>query len=252
MNRGSEYGDRHAFLARATTFAARDAAPNVAHPLPEDRAGADGFVPIGYRTLTAGLGALAGDFERNATAVLLDVVRCVGAGPTPQQLAAMIEEHNVRTAVVSREAAAIAVGAQLSSLGVDVADYTPSGAVTADLGVTSPRFGIAATGSLVQDSTLEGSRGASLVPRVHLAVLPADRIVATTADVLRAYRPPGTRMSLPAQQIDRVHGQAGQHERSAMPTNITFITGPSRTGDIEMILTVGVHGPITVVIALCG
>jgi L-lactate dehydrogenase complex protein LldG len=227
--RGVEYGDRHAFLARATTFAARDAAPNVAHPLPSERAGDDGFVAIGYRTLTAGLGVLADDFERNATAVMLEVARCGVAGPTSEQLAVFVEEHGVRTAVASRAAAAIAVGAQLSALGVDVADYTPAGAVLADLGVTSPRFGIAATGSLVQDSTLEGSRGASLVPRVHLAVLSVDRIVATTADVLRAYLPP-----------------------AAMPTNLTFITGPSRTGDIEMILTVGVHGPIKVVIALCG
>ena len=229
MNRGAEYGDRHAFLARATTFAARDAAPNVAHPLPAERAGADGFVPIGYRTLTSGLNSLADDFERNATAVLLEVVRCEAAGLTLDQLAVFVEEHSVRTAVVSREATAVAAGAQLSELGVDVADYTPERAVLADLGVTSPRFGVAATGSLVQDSTLEGSRGASLVPRVHMAVLPVDRIVATTADVMRAYLLSAT-----------------------MPTNITFITGPSRTGDIEMILTVGVHGPIKVVIALCG
>jgi L-lactate dehydrogenase complex protein LldG len=237
LPRGTEHGDRHAFLARAATYAARGAHDNVAHPLPSDRAGADGFVPIGYRTLTAGAAgvgaslptALADDFERNATRALLGVVRCADGGPSDFLLEPMIEDESIRTAVVTRDPVAQRVGARLAALGVDVADYTPQRAVTADLGVTAPRFGVAATGSLVQDSTLEGGRGASLIPRLHLAVLPVDRLVATTADVLRAMRP-----------------------SASLPTNVTFITGPSRTGDIEMILTVGVHGPVKVTIALCG
>ena len=58
-------------------------------------------------------------------------------------------------------------------------------------------------------------------------VLPASRIVATSADVLRSLG-----------------------DGRALPANLVLITGPSRSGDIEQIMTLGVHGPLAVEIAL--
>jgi L-lactate dehydrogenase complex protein LldG len=58
------------------------------------------------------------------------------------------------------------------------------------------------------------------VPPVHIAILRASRIYATLADVLAML-------------------QSGKELSPA----ITFITGPSRTADIELTLTIGVHGP---------
>lgn len=216
---GTEHGSRSAFLARARGFAARGTGDNIAHPLPPAGEDASGHVPIAYRLLDDA--DLVGSFERNAMATLLNIHR-VGPAVSDEFLSALMIDAGISTAVVSAEPLAQEVGRQLTRLGVDVRAYDREAAAEADLGVTAPFAAVAGTGSLVQDSTLEGARGVSLLPRLHLAVLPATRIVATTADVLvpLSTNPP--------------------------PANLVFITGPSRTGDIEMILTVGVHGPIAV------
>lgn len=86
----------------------------------------------------------------------------------------------------------------------------------ADLGITAAQNGIAETGSLVLASDRERHRLASLVPPVHVAVLEADAILATLDDALG---------------------------NGSLPPLLTLITGPSRTGDIELTIVVGVHGP---------
>ncbi|MBK8096527.1 MAG: LUD domain-containing protein [Planctomycetes bacterium] len=87
-----------------------------------------------------------------------------------------------------------------------------------DVGVTSAWLGIAETGTLVLRSDLERSRQASLVPPVHVALLDSRRLVGTLGAAL--------------QQLPR-----------PLPPAVTFVTGPSRTADIELQLVVGVHGP---------
>jgi L-lactate dehydrogenase complex protein LldG len=74
-----------------------------------------------------------------------------------------------------------------------------------------------------------GSRTASLLPPVHLALVRRDAIVATPGDLLR---------HLPERLPD------------GLPSNLVLITGPSRSADIELQLTVGVHGPRELVIGL--
>jgi L-lactate utilization protein LutC len=89
-----------------------------------------------------------------------------------------------------------------------------------DVGITKAQAGIAETGTLVLDSAVELNRLVSLVPPVHIAILDASRIYATLGETLAML-------------------QSGDEISPA----ITFITGPSRTADIELTLTVGVHGP---------
>lgn len=89
-----------------------------------------------------------------------------------------------------------------------------------DVGITYAQAGIAETGTLVLDSSRERNRLVSLVPPVHIAILDAARICATLGETLALL-----------QSADEISPA------------ITFITGPSRTGDIELTLTVGVHGP---------
>jgi len=94
-----------------------------------------------------------------------------------------------------------------------------------DAGVTTAQWGIAETGTLVLESARERSRLLSLVPPIHVAVLSTRCICESLGDALARVR------------------QGASHA-------ITFITGPSRTSDIELTLVVGVHGPQTVHVLL--
>ncbi len=129
-------------------------------------------------------------------------------------------------AVVSADPECDGAAQILAALGVEVlAAEFPEVVAQADLGVTGALGGIALTGSLIVDSRRAQSRLASLLPEVHLALLPAEAIVATPGDLWR-------------------------HLPEELPSNLVTITGPSRSADIELQLTIGVHGPRRVLIAL--
>jgi L-lactate dehydrogenase complex protein LldG len=89
-----------------------------------------------------------------------------------------------------------------------------------DVGISTAQAAIAETGTLVLESAHERHRLVSLVPPVHIAIVDASRICETLAEALTV-----------------LHG-AGE----ISPT-VTFVTGPSRTADIELTLAIGVHGP---------
>lgn len=93
------------------------------------------------------------------------------------------------------------------------------------IGATEADYGIAETGTVVEVSSPSRSRLASLLPESHLVVLPVDRLRAGLGEVLSEIEPP--------------RGAA-----------VTLITGPSRTADIEQVLTIGVHGPARVHVVL--
>jgi L-lactate utilization protein LutC len=103
-------------------------------------------------------------------------------------------------------------------------------AATAMVGVIEATAGIAATGTIVVDSDRTG-RLVSLLPRVGVFVLREQDIVALTGDVLRTH---------------------AERWPDRPPTNVVLVTGPSRSGDIEMRLVVGVHGPGEVHAVLVG
>lgn len=94
--------------------------------------------------------------------------------------------------------------------------------LASDLGLTEVQWAIAETGTLVLESAAERHRLVSLVPPIHVALLDASRILPTLGAALAALR------------------QGGPESLSHA---VTFITGPSRTADIELTLVVGVHGP---------
>lgn len=87
-----------------------------------------------------------------------------------------------------------------------------------DLGITSAQWAIAETGTLVLESDRESHRLTSLVPPEHLCVLKAGNIRQTLSEILEAT----------SRELSRT---------------MTFITGPSRTSDIELTPAIGVHGP---------
>ena len=88
----------------------------------------------------------------------------------------------------------------------------------AHIGITQMHWGIANTGTLVQDSTAAAERLASMLPFIHLAIVGTEAIVADMPTLLETVHPKDS-------------------------AYIALISGPSRTADIERVLTIGVHGP---------
>lgn len=97
------------------------------------------------------------------------------------------------------------------------------------VGLTGALAGLANTGSLVLLSGANRSRVASLLPEVHIALLPIARLYPT---------------------MDAFFAAQSPAELTSGSSNLVFITGPSRTADIEMVTTRGVHGPKRLCIVL--
>lgn len=108
----------------------------------------------------------------------------------------------------------------LTSVNMRGGEFSRDACATAEAGITSADYALADTGSLVIFTESKESRLLSLLPPCHIAVIERSKIVPSLDDVLRLRPLPG-------------------ESSSAM----IVITGPSRTGDIEMRLVRGVHGP---------
>lgn len=93
----------------------------------------------------------------------------------------------------------------------------------ARIGITQMDWAIANTGSLAQDSTRVEQRLASSLPIIHMALIATDRLLSDMSSLLAKVDP-------------RKSGY------------ISIVTGPSRTADIERVLTIGVHGPERLII----
>ena len=104
-------------------------------------------------------------------------------------------------------------------------DVTREAAARSRVGVSEMEWGLADTGTVVQDATDPVQRLVSTLPDIHVALLPATRVLPGLADVLPRLDP-------------------------ARVPYIAFVTGPSRTADIERVLTIGVHGPCRLVVVL--
>lgn len=94
-------------------------------------------------------------------------------------------------------------------------------AFSPQLGITSVDWAIAETGSLVLCSRPGQGRVVSLLPPRYLAIVEPAQIVPDLFDLYE-------RLEL---------------EKESLPSNVVLVTGPSKTGDIELKLTTGVHGP---------
>lgn len=89
----------------------------------------------------------------------------------------------------------------------------------ADVAITSVDYLIAETGSLAVLARPDNPRAFTLLPPVHIVVADASQLLPDLFDLFR------------------------REVRDAVPSCITLITGPSKTGDIELRLVTGVHGP---------
>ena len=97
----------------------------------------------------------------------------------------------------------------------------------AAVGVTGCDAAIAETGTLAMIGAPGRSRTVSLLPPLHVAVVARHQLCYTMAEFFEAHR-----------------------DQLAAAASCTFITGPSRTADIELTLTLGIHGPgrVTIIV----
>lgn len=91
-----------------------------------------------------------------------------------------------------------------------------------DVGISSVDLAIAETGSLLLCSQPGHERTASLLPPFYIAIVERTQVV---PDLLDAFA------WLQSRGLEN------------LPSNLALVTGPSKTGDIELQLTTGVHGP---------
>ncbi len=176
-----------------------------------------------FPTATSGI-HLFPEFEERAKAVSAEVFRVPTAADARETFIRLVEAAQVKKAVVVesplQEEAGITEA--LHSRGVTV--YTEPADIaahadTADIGISGVEFGIAETGSVFQDGYAIATRLVTILPPLHVVFLPSANIVPGITEAFEII----------SQSFDRGY--------------IGFITGPSRTADIERVLTIGVHGP---------
>lgn len=135
-------------------------------------------------------------------------------------LKTLVQDQNIRNATAwdTPQLRRLGIPEILNSLGVELVPPTASKHEMAlcDLGITEADYLLPETGTLVLTSSVFKPRAVSLLPRIHLAIVRPDK--------LRA-------------DMHQVFAEAKQSNY------LVFITGPSRTADIELTVTLGVHGP---------
>ncbi len=100
-------------------------------------------------------------------------------------------------------------------------------AASADVGISGAQAALAETGTVVVCSGPGRSRLTTLLPPVHVAFVPVARLTVDLFTWVADRRP------------------------NPMPANVVFVSGPSKTADIEQTLAVGVHGPTRFIAVLC-
>ncbi len=217
--------DRKSFLARVRTSLGVD--PDPLPPQPPR------YVPPPAPELTERIRILcteleaAGGFTHQVSSVQAARQKIVGLLATrrTQDLAEMRVIRGDTPAMQTLD-----IDAELRAAGIELTVARPTetmtheqlraGAFAADAGLTSVDFGVAETGTLALLAAPGQGRAVSLLPPLHIAVLDAGDVVYELAALF--------------EQVQA---------RGELPSALTFITGPSKTGDIEQKLTIGVHGP---------
>lgn len=166
------------------------------------------------------LGAdLAARFASKAQYLASTVESVSGRAQVPLAVARYLSERSLPPQAVATGDVA---GFDWAGVGIDVATRV---AVDADkTGISSCFCAIAETGTLLLLSGSQTPGSVSLLPETHIVIVPVGRIVATMEDAFALVRA----------------------ERGKLPRAVNFISGPSRTGDIEQTIVLGAHGPCRV------
>ncbi len=146
-----------------------------------------------------------------------------------EEIAAICKSHGAGCIALAGlpESVITHIEAQCSDLKILKEPYLskdlPGAIDNAEVGVTGISFALAQSGTMVEISTNDATRLVSSLPSTYIGVFRAE-------DIVDKYHDGG----------ERIREMANRHDHNLV---ISFISGPSRTADIELKLTLGVHGP---------
>ena len=171
-------------------------------------------------------------FAQNAAALRADFRPVASASEAALQLAALASENDWKRVASHRHpvATSLAENLGLTCLLTD-AGYAVAELEQCDAAITGCDALVAQTGSVLVTTASAGGRALSVLPPHHIVVAQRSQIVPDLASALEKVR---------------------QLYAPNWPSFLSFITGPSRTGDIERILVLGAHGPKKLTIFLIG
>jgi L-lactate dehydrogenase complex protein LldG len=176
-------------------------------------------------------GDLAAQFELALTAVHGEVIRADGLETAVAALADLLQELEVKTAVANHEEplASLNLPAAFPAVRWHIVEQTAGSlrefCIHADVGLSSGDAGLAETGSVIISSGPGKSRLATLLPPVHVVLLPTGKLTSDLFTWTAA-------------------------RQAAPPSSITLVSGPSKTADIEQTMAIGVHGPKRFIVIL--
>ncbi len=173
------------------------------------------FPPIAPTDLVAHL-------ERELLALKADFHFSSNWNDARQWLKQIADQHELRRVVTSPEMDAVEAGRSLGARTLTGDGDCGRHLADLDLGITTCDCAVARTGSVVLTPQSGFGRALSVLPPAHLVVARKSQVVTDLSDAYKLLQ--------------------ARHGRN-WPSMITFITGPSRTADIEKILVLGAHGP---------
>ena len=188
---------------------------------------ADNIIPSRTQSPGTDLEAL---FIEMAETVKCTIAQVPENDGVPQAISDYLAEHNLPSDVV------MSPDHRLNDIPWDqtpMLRFRRSAADESDLvAITGTFAAIAETGTLMMASDPDRPNTLNFLPDNHIVVVSADDIVATYEDAWVRLR--------------------GRDGGAAMPRTVAFITGPSRTSDIELVPTLGAHGPRRLHIVVVG
>ncbi len=175
---------------------------------------------------------LADAFTKALISVKGEVIRAKNLEEALRQLGSLLEDLQARQVVANDEPplSDIDLSNRWPSLDWHIVGRTSGDlrafCASADVGLSSASAALAETGSVVIESGAGRSRLSTLLPPVHIALVST---AVLTPDIIT---------------------WSVARQGTALPANLTLVSGPSKTADIEQTLTIGVHGPKRFIVIL--
>lgn len=190
---------------------------SLAESEPFDAVHAEHLTPVDYGEIKPFIAEKkAVTFCENLTAIGANCKIVNDFAATKSEVENLIASRNAKTIAISDSGIVVFLAERIN------ADFVQNASAQelfdCEIGITSAQFGIAETGTLVIESDKEFNRLTSLIPPCHICILESSKL----------------RNNL---------GEVFAELEKDLSKSITFITGQSRTSDIELTLALGVHGP---------